>query len=124
MKKYYIIFLLVTSIVSYSQSFHDTQGKLEITNSGQSTFTVPIAMPPSIMDVGPVINLQYSSGQNEGIAGDPYDPDTPYSSLDPEFSKFDYIEEDGNKYNDYEYNGEEKRKDEDWYDVSQSPRYF
>uniref|UniRef100_UPI0026118A69 FG-GAP-like repeat-containing protein n=1 Tax=Flavobacterium sp. TaxID=239 RepID=UPI0026118A69 len=51
------------------QPFHDTQGKLEITNSGQATYTLPIAMPPSLKNTGPVINLVYQSGQFGGIAG-------------------------------------------------------
>jgi RHS repeat-associated protein len=49
--------------------YHDTQGKLEISNSGQATYTLPIALPPSISNVGPTINLVYLSGQNSGIAG-------------------------------------------------------
>lgn len=51
------------------QTYHDTQGKLEVTNSGQATYTLPIALPPSIQDVGPTINLVYASGQTGGIAG-------------------------------------------------------
>lgn len=62
-----VIFFFTTFL--FGQSFHDTQGKLEITNSGQATFTLPIAMPPSIKDVGPVVNLNYASGQFGGIAG-------------------------------------------------------
>lgn len=51
MKKLYFILVFLINFFSYSQSFHDTQGKLEISNSGQATFSLPIAMPPSIMDV-------------------------------------------------------------------------
>ena len=64
--------LLIVALFSnalFSQNFHDTQGKLEITNNGQASYTLPVAMPPSIKDVGPVINLVYASGQNSGIAG-------------------------------------------------------
>lgn len=32
-------------------------------------YTLPVAMPPSINDVGPIINLTYVSGQQNGIAG-------------------------------------------------------
>ncbi|PDS22572.1 RHS repeat-associated core domain-containing protein [Flavobacterium branchiophilum] len=64
-----IILITLISNLLFSQSFHDTQGKLEISNSGQATFTLPVAMPPSIKDVGPIINLVYVSGQNGGIAG-------------------------------------------------------
>ncbi|WP_395047883.1 RHS repeat-associated core domain-containing protein [Flavobacterium sp.] len=53
----------------FSQNFHDTQGKLEISSAGQATYTLPIAMPASIKDVGPIINLVYASGQNGGIVG-------------------------------------------------------
>ncbi len=69
MKKF--LFLLFLSAVRLSaQSFyHDTKGKLEVSNSGTAVYTVPIAMPPSIQEVGPVINLVYSSGQAGGIAG-------------------------------------------------------
>lgn len=69
MKLRLIFIITLISNVLFSQSFHDTQGKLEISNSGQSTYTLPIAMPPSIKDVGPIINLVYVSGQNGGIAG-------------------------------------------------------
>ncbi len=63
-----ILLVCIANLV-YSQSYHDTQGKLEISNSGQATYTLPIALPPSISSVGPTINLAYASGQNGGIAG-------------------------------------------------------
>jgi RHS repeat-associated protein len=69
MKKIIILLALTISLLVQSQSFHDTQGKLEISGSGQAAYTLPIAMPPSIQDVGPVINLTYASGQMGGIAG-------------------------------------------------------
>ena len=72
MKHFLLIYsaLFITLFVSgQTPSFHDTQGKLEISNSGAATYTLPIAMPPSIKDVGPVINLIYSSGLSGGIAG-------------------------------------------------------
>lgn len=55
--------------VPLSPGYHDTQGKFEISNNGQATYTLPIALPPSIQSVGPTINLVYSSGQMGGIAG-------------------------------------------------------
>ena len=64
-----IIIALLVSNVFFSQSFHDTQGKLDISAGGQATYTMPVAMPPSIQDVGPIINLIYASGQMGGIAG-------------------------------------------------------
>ena len=69
MKKIILFLALTISFVVQSQNFHDTQGKLEISGSGQATFTLPVAMPPSLQNVGPVINLSYSSGQMHGIAG-------------------------------------------------------
>lgn len=63
-----IIVVFFTNAI-FSQSFQDTQGKLEISNTGQASYTLPIAMPPSINNVGPVINLVYVSGQNSGIVG-------------------------------------------------------
>lgn len=57
-----------TSLV-YSQNYHDTQGGIEVSNTGQATFTLPIALPPSIQSVGPTINLVYASGQQGGVAG-------------------------------------------------------
>lgn len=55
--------------ISSTPSYHDTQGKLNISSSGQATYTLPIALPPSIADVGPSIDITYSSGQTGGIAG-------------------------------------------------------
>lgn len=69
MKCKLLLFVLLFSSYIHSQNFHDTQGKIEISNNGQAVYTLPVAMPPSIKDVGPIINLIYSSGQNGGIAG-------------------------------------------------------
>ncbi|TGD59380.1 RHS repeat-associated core domain-containing protein [Flavobacterium humi] len=62
-----LLFLIANSL--FSQNYHDTQGRLEVSSSGQTVYTLPVAMPPSIKDVGPVINLTYVSGQAGGIAG-------------------------------------------------------
>lgn len=68
--KLLLLIMLIISLVTLSQnSYHDTQGKLEISNSGQAIYTLPIALPPSIQDVGPTINLVYASGKMGGIAG-------------------------------------------------------
>lgn len=69
MKNIYLLLALFFNCFLFSQNFHDTQGALEVSGSGQATFTVPIAMPASIGDVGPVINLVYASGQQGGIVG-------------------------------------------------------
>lgn len=64
-----ILFLFIISVNAQTNYYHDTQGKLEISNSGQATFSLPIALPASIGGVGPTINLVYQSGQFGGIAG-------------------------------------------------------
>ncbi|WP_418122352.1 RHS repeat-associated core domain-containing protein [Chryseobacterium sp. PTM-20240506] len=51
------------------QSFHDTKGNIEVSESGQLQFTLPIALPPGIKSVAPQANLIYSSGSGNGIAG-------------------------------------------------------
>ena len=47
-----IILFVLISFVGYSQNYHDTQGKLNINSGGQANFNIPIAMPPSISNVG------------------------------------------------------------------------
>lgn len=70
MKKIILIAVLFFTGITFSQNhYHDTQGKFEISNNGQATYTLPIALPASIQSVGPTINLVYSSGQMGGIAG-------------------------------------------------------
>lgn len=51
------------------QSFHDTKGNIEVNGAGQLQFTLPIALPPGVKSVAPQINLVYTSGSNNGIAG-------------------------------------------------------
>lgn len=51
------------------QSFHDTKGNIEVNGAGQLQFTLPIALPPGVKNVAPQINLVYTSGSNNGIAG-------------------------------------------------------
>ncbi len=50
-------------------SFHDTKGEIDVTQSGQLQFTLPIALPPGVKSVAPQINLVYTSGSSNGIAG-------------------------------------------------------
>jgi RHS repeat-associated protein len=69
MKLRLLAIMLFLANTLFSQNFHDTQGKLEISSAGQATYTLPIAMPPSLQNVGPIINLTYASGQMGGIAG-------------------------------------------------------
>lgn len=50
-------------------SFHDTQGNIEVNGGGQLQYTLPIALPPGVKSVAPQINLVYTSGSGNGIAG-------------------------------------------------------
>lgn len=51
------------------KSFHDTKGNIEVNGAGQLQFTLPIALPPGVKNVAPQINLTYTSGSSNGIAG-------------------------------------------------------
>lgn len=51
------------------KSFHDTKGNMEVNGAGQLQFTLPIALPPGVKSVAPQINLAYTSGSGNGIAG-------------------------------------------------------
>ncbi|WP_315054629.1 RHS repeat-associated core domain-containing protein [Chryseobacterium indoltheticum] len=50
-------------------SFHDTKGNLDVNGAGQLQFTLPVALPPGIKSVAPQVNLVYTSGSRNGIAG-------------------------------------------------------
>jgi len=52
-----------------SNIFHDTQGNIEVNGAGQLQFTLPIALPPGVKSVAPQVNLVYTSGSGNGIAG-------------------------------------------------------
>ena len=52
-----------------SNLFHDTQGNIEVNGTGQLQFTLPIALPPGVKSVAPQVNLVYTSGSGNGIAG-------------------------------------------------------
>lgn len=69
MKLRILALLTIFTNIVFSQSYHDTQGKLEISNNGQATFNLPIAIPSSINNYGPKIDINYVSGQGSGIAG-------------------------------------------------------
>lgn len=51
------------------QSFHDTKGNIEVNGAGQLQFTLPVALPPGVKSVAPQVNLVYTSGSTNGIAG-------------------------------------------------------
>lgn len=70
MKKYIsVITLFITHIIIGQNYFTDTKGELAISASGQASYNLPIALPPSIHNVAPVINLSYTSGTMGGVAG-------------------------------------------------------
>ena len=49
--------------------FHDTTGQIDVNGGGQLQYTLPIALPPGIKSVAPQVNLNYTSGSGNGIAG-------------------------------------------------------
>ncbi|MCL1670506.1 RHS repeat-associated core domain-containing protein [Elizabethkingia ursingii] len=49
--------------------FHDTTGQIDVNGGGQLQYTLPIALPPGVKSVAPQINLVYTSGSGNGIAG-------------------------------------------------------
>ncbi|MEM9686454.1 MAG: SpvB/TcaC N-terminal domain-containing protein, partial [Bacteroidota bacterium] len=61
--------LLFVTPLALAQVYTDTKGRLEVSASGSSVYTLPIALPPSAADTGPVINIVYTSGSFGGIAG-------------------------------------------------------
>ncbi|WHF51960.1 RHS repeat-associated core domain-containing protein [Chryseobacterium gotjawalense] len=71
MKKFYLLItiLVFNFVFSQNTSFHDTQGNIEVNGGGQLQYTLPIALPPGIKSVGPQVNLIYTSGGGNGIAG-------------------------------------------------------
>lgn len=71
MKKFIILFIGLFAFSSlYSQnSFHDTQGKIEVNAGGQLQYTLPIDLPHGVKNVSPNISLIYLSNSNNGIAG-------------------------------------------------------
>ncbi|WP_017495376.1 RHS repeat-associated core domain-containing protein [Flavobacterium sp. WG21] len=69
MKNFCLFILIFINHFSFSQNFTDTKGELQISASGTAIYTLPIATPPSIKSVAPIINLTYSSGVRGGIAG-------------------------------------------------------
>jgi Salmonella virulence plasmid 65kDa B protein/FG-GAP-like repeat len=66
---YHIFAFLLVIATSNAQNFQDTKGELSISSSGTANYTIPIATPPSINSVAPIINLSYNSGARGGIAG-------------------------------------------------------
>lgn len=70
MKKIYLFFLISFFNLYFNQtSFHDTQGNIDVNGGGQLQYTLPIALPPGIKNVAPQMELTYTSGSGNGIAG-------------------------------------------------------
>nr|WP_315026475.1 RHS repeat-associated core domain-containing protein [uncultured Chryseobacterium sp.] len=51
------------------KNFHDTKGNIDVASGGQLQFTLPVALPPGVKSTAPQINLVYTSGSGNGIAG-------------------------------------------------------
>ena len=58
----FLVCFLVQTMYSQDIPFQDTKGALEVSSGGQASYTLPIALPPSIKNVAPSINLVYNSG--------------------------------------------------------------
>ena len=69
MKQFYFFLLFMVAGILPAQNFHDTQGNIEVNGGGQLQYTLPIALPPGVKSVAPQINLVYTSGAGNGIAG-------------------------------------------------------
>lgn len=67
--KLFFIFTLLWTFTFGQVKFHDTKGNIEVNGVGKLQFTLPIAIPPGIKTVAPQINLAYTSGSGNGIAG-------------------------------------------------------
>ena len=69
MKQLYFFLLFMLAGIIPAQNFHDTQGNIDVSGGGQLQYTLPIALPPGVKSVAPQINLVYTSGAGNGIAG-------------------------------------------------------
>lgn len=70
MKKIYLLLLLgIYNFLIAQTNFHDTTGSIEVNGGGQLQYTLPIALPPGVKSVAPQVNLGYTSGTGNGIAG-------------------------------------------------------
>ncbi|AZI20645.1 SpvB/TcaC N-terminal domain-containing protein [Chryseobacterium taklimakanense] len=69
MKQLYFFLLFMVAGILPAQNFHDTQGNIDVSGGGQLQYTLPIALPPGVKSVAPQINLVYTSGAGNGIAG-------------------------------------------------------
>ncbi|KFF23048.1 RHS repeat-associated core domain-containing protein [Chryseobacterium sp. JM1] len=66
--------LLLISMVGFAQippvqKLHATKGNVEVNGAGQLQFALPVAIPPGVKNVEPQVNLVYTSGSSNGIAG-------------------------------------------------------
>lgn len=51
------------------QSFHDTEGSIEVNGGGQLQFTLPVDLPPGVKNIAPNISLTYTSNSGNGVMG-------------------------------------------------------
>ena len=68
-QRFLCLLLFILQITIAQDTYTDTKGALEVSASGAAVYTLPIALPPSAGDTGPVINIVYTSGSSGGIAG-------------------------------------------------------
>ncbi len=68
-KLYLLVFLYLTGLLFSQTNFHDTQGSIDVNGGGQLQFNLPIALPPGVKSVAPQMNLVYTGGYGNGIAG-------------------------------------------------------
>lgn len=70
MKILYKLFFITLFQFAYSQnSYHDTQGNIEVNAGGQLQFSLPLELPKGVKTVSPNVSLIYASNSNNGIAG-------------------------------------------------------
>jgi len=73
-KLFSTLILVCISFLSFAQTlpldkFHDTKGNIEVTKAGQLQYTLAVDVPPGIKNITPDINLVYTSGGHNGLAG-------------------------------------------------------
>lgn len=52
-----------------NESYHDTAGVIDVNSAGQLYFSLPLELPTAALDLGPNLELAYTSGTGTGIAG-------------------------------------------------------
>ncbi|KKO89201.1 type IV secretion protein Rhs [Sphingobacterium sp. Ag1] len=65
----FISMLTFGQLIPPSEFVHDTKGNIDVNGGGQLQFTLPIALPPGVKNVGPNVSLVYTNGSANGVAG-------------------------------------------------------